>query len=391
METSELDSTIWRILEDWSFWEKPIPSSIPREVILPKNLSPKIALMIQGVRRSGKSTLLTQMLARYALDPKNCIFINFEDPRLSDLLTYELLEQIVKLCRARVSSGTKLYFFLDEIQVVEGWERWLHSKLERPKNDIFIVTGSNASLLSGELGSALTGRHIQVELFPFDYQEYAQTRKKASFKSFLMEGGFPGVLEYGEPEQLLQQYFIDIVEKDIRERVHAQSALPLKKLVKMVFESVGSEVSLRRLAGSSGLSVDTVGHYLNAAESAYLLFSCPYFAYSERQQSARPKKYYAIDTALRNSVITQTGRDIGKSFENAVFLKLRKMKKNIYYWRDEGEVDFVIQEGNQVTPYQVSWEGIQPRHEKALERFYARFPQANDPEYITQENSEFFL
>jgi predicted AAA+ superfamily ATPase len=186
----------------------------------------------------------------------------------------------------------------------------------------------------------------------------------------------------------LRQYFEDIIERDVRERVGARSSQPLRQLAKIVFESCGSELSLRKLAGATGLTVDTVGTYLSACESAYLLFSCPYFAFSERKRSKRNKKYYPVDPGLRTAVVTRTGQDLGKSFETIVYLSLRRQCRETYYWRGKGEVDFVTSGPGGITPYQVSIDGIKSRHEAALEEFYSNFPQANEPILITADNHE---
>jgi predicted AAA+ superfamily ATPase len=158
------EHALYDIARSWSFWDGDLPGSIPRQLALPKRLSADLALVVQGVRRCGKSTLLTQLIDRYRLSAKNCAFVNFEDPRLADALTHETLEMLVRGFRERRTRAVRLYFFLDEIQHVRHWQKWLHSKLERADKDYFIVTGSNARLMSGELGSTLTGRFRKVEL-----------------------------------------------------------------------------------------------------------------------------------------------------------------------------------------------------------------------------------
>jgi predicted AAA+ superfamily ATPase len=154
----------------------------------------------------------------------------------------------------------------------------------------------------------------------------------------------------------------------------------------MVFESIGSELSLRRLSSSIGLSVDTVSSYLDAAENAYLCFCCHYFTYSGRQRAHRNKKYYAIDTGLRRSVITQTGQDLGKDFENMVFLALRRRYPEVCYWKGTQEVDFVVESDRGLVPIQVSWDGPKMRHDKALDEFYQEFRHALDPVYVSADN-----
>lgn len=208
-----------------------------------------MALVIQGVRRCGKSTLMAQLVERYELDPRHCTFMNFDDPRLARVQTFETLETLVSHFRARHPDTDHLYFFLDEIQGVDGWQKWLRMQLDRPTGNHFVVSGSNATLLSGELASALTGRHLTVELFPFDLEE-RQSAGQATLNDYHKRGGFPEPVSMSDGDRLLRQYFEDIVERDIRERVGARSSAPIRQLAQMVFESAGSELSLRRIAGA---------------------------------------------------------------------------------------------------------------------------------------------
>jgi len=159
------------VLEDWSFWKADPPIGLKRQITLPSKLHTDLALIIQGVRRGGKSTLLSQLPKHYDLPAAQCYFCNFEDPRLLDDLNYKILSRIVAIARDNIPSEP-CYFFFDEIQNVQEWEKWLHVQLERPKENYFILTGSNSCLLSGEFATALTGRHISIELFPFSFQEY---------------------------------------------------------------------------------------------------------------------------------------------------------------------------------------------------------------------------
>jgi hypothetical protein len=371
------------IARDWSFWDRPVPASVPRRVELPDALSDRVCLVVQGVRRCGKSTLLQQLMARYRLTPAHCAFLNLEDPRLTGVLSYPVLEQLVQQFRRRHPRVKRLTFFLDEIQWVEGWQRWLRSQLDRPAGNQFVVSGSNAHLLSGELASALTGRHLTVELFPFDLEERRQLDPAVTLDDYLRDGGFPEPLSRSDGDRLRQQYFQDIVERDIRERVAARSSQPIRQVVQMAFESAGSEMSLRRVAAAAGIAVDTAGSYLDASEAAYLLHGCPYFAFSERQRASRNRKYYPVDTGLRRLVVTRGGADRGKALECAVHLALRRRYGQVCYWRDRGEVDFVVQVGGRIHPVQVSWEGAAERHERAMEGFYERFPQAEEMLLVT--------
>jgi predicted AAA+ superfamily ATPase len=377
------DTTLQLMLADWTTWLGWPAKTVPRTLVKYCTLSPEVVTVIQGVRRCGKSTLLNQLMTSHQLSEDQAIFINFEDPRLVNDLGPTLLDQLYRLATAR--SSARLTFFLDEIQNVKHWQKWLNTQLERKSGHCFVVTGSNSQLLGGELASSLTGRHLCYELFPFDCHEYRQWVKAGDLQRFLRSGGFPAALDFPQPEKLLQQYFVDIVEKDIRERVSAKSSRPLQAVAKMVMESVGSELSLRRIAGAVQLSPETVSHYLQACEDAYLIFSCPYFAYSEAKRIRHNRKYYAIDTGLRRTVSAQAGQDLGKDFENLVYLVLRRKTNDICYWRGKGEVDFVVNTDKGITPIQVTYSEPQSRHDDALEEFFQQFPHANEAIYVTPE------
>lgn len=139
-------SVIIDISSEWSFWDGKLPSSIPRRVELPAQLTDRLCLVIQGVRRCGKSTLMQQLIGHYGLDPARCAFLNLEDPRLSRALSYETLELLVAGFRRRHPDTDPLYFFLDEIQWVEGWQRWLRTQLERPRGHVFVVSALCANV-----------------------------------------------------------------------------------------------------------------------------------------------------------------------------------------------------------------------------------------------------
>ncbi len=378
-----------RILDDWSDWSRRPADTVPRAQVEHCVLTPEIVTVIQGVRRCGKSTLLRQLMTANRIAEDRTVFINFEDPRLVNDLDSALLEQILQLATAR--GGERLTFFLDEIQNVANWEKWLNTQLEMKNGHCFVVTGSNSQLLGGELASSLTGRHLRHELFPFDFAEFQKWGKPGELEQFIRLGGFPAVLDFPQPEKLLQQYFLDIVEKDIRERVSARSSRPLQAVAKMVLESVGSALSLRRIAGALQLSPETVSHYLQACEDAYLTFSCSYFAYSETKRVRHNRKYYAIDTGLRRAISTRTGQDLGKDFENLVYLALRRKTADISYWKGKGEVDFVVNTTAGVTPIQVTYGEPQRRHDDALEEFFHQFPHANEAVYVTPESFDELL
>ncbi len=382
------EQAILDIARDWSFWDRPVPSWVPRQVDLPQELRDSLCLVIQGVRRCGKSTLLQQLVGHYGLDPADCAFLNLEDPRLSRALDWTTLQALVDGFRRARPRSPRLYFFLDEIQQVEGWQRWLRSQLDRPSGNVFVATGSNATMLSGELSTVLTGRHLTVELFPFNLAELRRLDPALSVDDYLRVGGFPEPFWMLDGDRLRRQYFVDIVERDVRERVGARSSLPVQQVAQMVYESAGSELSLRRVAGAAGIAVDTAGAYIDACEAAYLLFSCPFFAFSARKRASRSRKFYPVDPGLRRVVVTPGEADRGKALECATFLALRRRSARVSYWRGRGEVDFVVQQAGRIVPVQVTWEGLQDRHHRALDDFYEHFPQADEAVVVTVDGFE---
>lgn len=374
------------IAADWGAAQPLVTPLVERRVRLPEGLVPGVALVIQGVRRCGKSTLLRQCVTRYGLDETACCFLNLEDPRLANALSWETLETLVEAFLALHGPDTTCAFFLDEIQNVQGWERWLRGRLDRGGPEQYLLTGSNATLLSGELGSTLTGRHLTVELYPLSLTERRQVAPALSVETFLAEGGFPAPVLQGTGDLQLRQYLRDIVERDVRERVGARSSQPVLQVVQMAMETAGSELSLRRLAAAAGIAVETAQAYLEACEAAYLLFSVPYFTWSAQQRARRNRKVYPVDTGLRRVTALPGSADRGKALECATFVALRQRFQDISYWRGAGEVDFVIREGQRITPVQVTWDEPQPRHEEALLHFHQHFPQAEEAVFVTAES-----
>jgi hypothetical protein len=329
-----------------------------------------------------------QMIEHYSLDSALCAFVNFEDPRLSRALSFETLEHLVEKFRAMHPDASRLAFFLDEIQEVNGWQRWLRSQLDQPRGHLFIISGSNSTMLSGELSSVLTGRHLSVTLFPFDFGEVRSMQQDATFDNYLLDGGFPEPLTMTDGDRLRRQYFFDIIERDIRQRIGARSSLPIRQVAQMAFESAGAEMSIRRVAGATGIAVDTAARYLEVCEDAHLLYSCPYFAFSERKRASMNRKYYPVDTGLRRVVVTKTGADRGKALECATYIALRRHFDSVYYWRERGEVDFVVRRGQDIFPIQVTWDAPEQRHLDALDAFYERFPQASEAVHVSAETFE---
>ncbi len=380
-----MDKNISDLLFNIDLEEANYDLGITREVLQKIELRKDLVTTIQGVRRSGKSIFMKQIIEHYSIQAES-IYINFEDPRLSDLLDYKLLDLIVEYHEK--TKRKNYYYFLDEIQNVENWEKWLHVQVAKKKR-YFIISGSNSKLLAGKLGTALTGRHLSVEIFPFSFEEFKKFTKK-DLTHYLVEGGFPLALSVDHPKSLLKDYYSDIIERDVKRQVAARSSRMLLQLAKAIFESAGSELSLRNLANAFETTADTVKIYIEAFEACYLILSCSYFTFSERKSLVRPKKYYPIDNGLRESIITKTGKDEGKRFEIFIFLLLRKKYSEVFYWRSKKEIDFIVETPNGIQPIQVTIGEIKIRHQEAAEEFALEYPKALPCFYVSLNNLKEF-
>ena len=323
---------------------------IIRNLLKQIDIKSKQIIIISGIRRCGKSTLLKQITSSL----KNYNYFNFEDQRVFgfELHDFNKLEEVYN---EKVKN--KIYFF-DEIQNVNNWERFIRT--QKDKGYKFFLAGSNASLLSRELGTKLTGRHLTYELFPFSYDEFLKLKKyKAGIKSFekyFYLGGFP---EYIKTQniQILQQVFEDILMRDIIVRYGLRNSRTIKELAVYLISNASKEYSYNKLKNIFGLgSASSAISYISYFEDSYLMFSVPRFSYSLKQQVKNPKKIYVIDVGFARANSLSFSKDEGRILENVVFLQLRRNYKNIFYFREKYECDFVIKERNTITSaYQVCY------------------------------------
>lgn len=308
----------------------------------------EFARIITGIRRSGKSTFVNQDFFK---TDSNAFYLNFDDPTLYGFSSsdFAILEEAIERFQNE-NKGSKAVYF-DEIQVVEGWEVFVNSQLR--KGNLVTVTGSNASLLSYELGTRLTGRHLDYELFPFNFDEYCKLRKcdktSESFKHFLEEGGFPEYLIYNRTD-ILKRLFEDILLRDVIVRYGIKDVRSVKMLSVYLASNCGNLITGSKLSAQLGLKTTaTILEYLSFLEQCYLFFFVPKFNYSAKAQSVNPKKVYCIDTGMIQNVTLSINADMGRVFENAVFIELRRRTKNIWYYSEAAfECDFLY--GRDVVP-----------------------------------------
>lgn len=318
-------------------------------------------IILSGIRRSGKSTI-QRMLQVELVMANDCsdYYFNFDDERLvqfqvSDFQT--LLEVLIELF------GDQPRFYFDEIQNIEGWERFVRRLYEQGKK--IYITGSNARLLSKELGTHLTGRHIQLEVFPLSFFEIVRHQypdafsKKAlsttdvgmvmhHFSNYLKNGGIPEYVEF-EKTEYLKDLLEGILYRDIIVRFKIQDEKALRETVYYLASNIGKEFSYTNLAKAVGIgSPHTIANYCDYLEQCYLCFFICRYSHSLQKQIQSNKKCYMIDPALIRITGFRVSEDRGRFLENIVFLHLRMKMKEIYFHKDKKECDFVLREGNRI-------------------------------------------
>ncbi len=310
------------------------------------------AIIISGIRRCGKSTLLRQLIKKM----KNFYYFGFEDLRAIDfdVKDFEKLDSLF-----HEEQGDSDYYFFDEIQNIPQWEKYVRKIIDLKKH--VIITGSNASLLSKELGTRLTGRHLTHEIFPFSFKEFLAIRKKnlniASFEQYFTDGGFPEYLIYKRSD-ILQNLLTDILTRDIATRYKIRSQKQLKELAIYLLTNIGKQFSYNSIKKNFKLgSVNSVISFISYFEDAYLLFTISKFDYSHKKMLVNPKKVYSIDNGLILKNSASFFDDKGRLLENLVFINLRKKHKEIYYFQENNECDFIIREGTKIVQaFQVCYE-----------------------------------
>lgn len=345
---------------------------VSREINLERYRVTGQIVVISGVRRSGKSTLMRQFAALYP----DFLYINFDDDRLMDFSVADF--STLMLVYGKISPDIKV-IFIDEIQNVTGWERFVR-RIHDDGYKIFL-TGSNAKLLSAELGTHLTGRYAKVELFPFSFREMLRfkgisasvlTQKKKAeilreFDLYLNGGGFPEYLKYGD-EEFLKRTYDDILFRDIIVRFGIREVKAFRQLASFLFTNASNMESYNAIKKALGFkSVMSVRDYVGFLQEAYLVFELFKYDYSLKKQYVNDKKIYVIDTGMRNVVAFRFSDDRGRLLENLVFIELRRRGTSVYFCKDEGECDFVTDDrGTLMTAIQVCYDLTQENREREI-------------------------
>jgi len=360
---------IIEILLDWNYWGNYKDDSIERPEYLERIrglAKTKEIVIIKGVRRSGKSTITAQFIRKLIEEkktaPERTLIVNFEDPRFYDL-NLNTLNKVYESYLEKVQAVPE-YVILDEVQEIAGWEKFARFLMEAKKINV-IITGSSSKLLSEEYATLISGRHVDIEVFPLSFKEFIffkglrinkeveKIKERYRIKGYLREymefGGFPKISLVGEMEKkaILQGYFEDILIKDVQKRFNIKEVHKLEQLAKYYLTNISSLHSFNKIKNILNVSLDTVERFSRYFSVARLFFFVPKFSFSLKEQILNPKKVYCIDVGLRNSVGFKFSEDLGKITENIVFLSLleRENEGDIFYWKNtKHEVDFVIKE-----------------------------------------------
>jgi hypothetical protein len=343
-----------------AFWQR--DTGIEREQLteIARAVDLPHAVIISGLRRVGKSTLLAQLAHR--LEKDQFYYINFEDDRFLGFQAEDandLYQVLLELF------GERKVFIIDEVQNIPGWEHFVRRFMEIGIK--FYIIGSNASLLSRELGTRLTGRYVPVELFPFSFAEFLRfkryvlpdlarlttadtARLQRHLDEYLRLGGIPDALKY--PDMALLRTLYDVVlYRDIATRYHIEEVRALKELAFYLMNNPASQVSFNKLKEQFHLgSVNTIKNYIEYLENSWLIFTLNVYDYSVKRQQIAAKKVFPIDTGLASAVGFTFSANTGKLLESVVFLALRRKTAEVFYYTTPGgyEVDFYLPESRQL-------------------------------------------
>jgi len=377
---------IIEILSDWNFWDKKQETGFLREDYISQILkvikSGKIISII-GVRRGGKSTLIKQIVKKLTekIPVNDTLIINFEEPQFANI-DLPFLIKIYESYLEVIKPSGKPFIFLDEIQNLTGWERFVRGLNEKKEAHI-VISGSSSKLLSEELATLLTGRQLYFEVLPLSFKEFLHFRgietsnlkdvlvQKLKIKQLLREymesGGFPEIVLNENDwfrKKVLLSYYEDIVNRDLIQRFGIKKIQQFKVLTHFYLTNISSPITFGSIAKYIKLPVETIRRFSSYIELSNLVFFLKRFSFSLKEQENSPRKVYSIDTGLSNAVGFRFSKDYGKIAENIVSIQLRHLQKispdmEIYYWKNQynnKEVDFVIKEGLEIKNLvQVCW------------------------------------
>ena len=368
MKISDIEKVLLEQQDELEALEGEVLIQRPEEDLI--NLNSKLAQVVIGVRRSGKSTLCFNALRKAGV---HYAYANFDDERLEELETKDLDNVLQTLYKIY---GKFDYLFLDEIQNIDGWPLFVN-RLLRQRIHI-IITGSNAKLLSTELATHLTGRHHKIELFPFSFKDWCTikevdytrltTKNKGllskAYEEYFRQGGFPELVSGEEnPKEYISTLIDNIISQDIKKRYKIRNIDALKRLTHHILNETPTLIVKDTLQKIIGIKSErTLGNYLMYLNQTYLISTISKYSSRSRERS-RNEKSYAIDVSFMDKRENAfSGENLGWRLETIVYLELLRRKagteNDIYYYQGRSaEADFVVCDGNKtLAVYQVSYD-----------------------------------
>lgn len=348
--------------------------------------------VITGIRRCGKSTLFelyNRYLKSIGIEENHIISINFENPDNE----FEDYKELYKYVKEQIKDKKQYYIFLDEIQNVTKFQKAVDG-LYILKNVDLYITGSNAYLLSGELATLLTGRYVEIKMYPLSFKEYVNYYGKEAdertYLNYINRSSFPYALNLEEESEIdtyLDALYNTIILKDVAQRKKITDTSILKTITKFMFNNIGNCLSIKKIADTlksdgRSISVHTVENYLEALVESYVLNKTPRFDVKGRQYLQSGEKYYATDVTMRYALLGRRNIDAGHILENIVYLELIRRGYKVYVGKTgEKEVDFVAENKEGFTYFQVAYT---TREESTLERELSPLQGISDhyPKYI---------
>ncbi|MCC6220351.1 MAG: ATP-binding protein [Deltaproteobacteria bacterium] len=314
--------------------------------------SKKIAAALIGVRRCGKTHQAISMTT--SLPAEQVVYYNFEDPLFYLNNRVDNLDLLISVAEEFATAKIEV-LILDEIQNVDGWERWVRKIVDQKRYRV-IVTGSSANLLSSEISTSIAGRCLEYRLWPFSYTEILglEPTPPASanehlrlLRTIMTWGAFPEVAltdDISLRKKLLEQYLSDIVLKDVISRHEIRHKQAFDKILTFYLTNISSLHSYASLKKAFAINAETAANYTNALKEAFMVFEVERYHANFKVQTRDPKKIYIVDPGLRTVGARSVTDDTGKLLENLVFLELTRRDKKVFYYRDKQEVDFVVTE-----------------------------------------------
>jgi len=382
------------LIAPYNLWGVDIDTGIFRREYVDRIIKvfsiPNVVVSVSGIRRCGKTYICRQVLKwliDQGMERVQTLYIDFENPSLQPLLSVEFLDDIYETYRHYLNPISKVVIVLDEVSNIIGWEKWVRKMQDIERDVNIIVTGSSSKLMADDMAQVLTGRFIDIRVYPLDLVEYSRFEEMGSYvdgmerifpksmlEGFLLFGGFPTTALTADPllrSDYLKELYNSILARDVVIKNKVRKVEHLKKCSALMMTSVSSHVSVRRITHamkSMGIKVSsaTINDYFYYLRQALLFYYVPIFSYKVKDQMQYPKKLYIVDTGMLNAVSFKMSENLAVFAENAIAIELirRFGQESVFYWKGGRgkEVDFaVVRDGVIMDLIQVCWDVNDPK------------------------------